>query len=186
MRYAILRTQKLKAAAAVWRSLKHSWEQPTPNADPSRAAPECARGASNAAEAMAKVRARWPEKRRKDAVLAIEYHHGQPGGHGRLGAEGEGCLLPTPLQWLRSATGPPMWSTRACTGDEKTPHLYAYVVPLDEATGRLNARKWLGGPQALRGHANRVRGQGGPAARPGARSRAARPSTSACAGITSW
>ena len=27
--------------------------------------------------------------------------------------------------------------------------MYAYVVPLDEATGRLNARKWLGGAKAL-------------------------------------
>ena len=29
--------------------------------------------------------------------------------------------------------------------DETTPHLIAYVVPLDEATGKLNAKKWLGG-----------------------------------------
>ena len=33
--------------------------------------------------------------------------------------------------------------------DESTPHMYAYVVPLDESTGRLNARRWLGfqGPE---------------------------------------
>ena len=29
--------------------------------------------------------------------------------------------------------------------DETTPHLIAYVVPVDEATGKLNAKKWLGG-----------------------------------------
>ena len=27
--------------------------------------------------------------------------------------------------------------------------MYAYVVPLDESTGRLNARRWLGGAKAL-------------------------------------
>lgn len=33
--------------------------------------------------------------------------------------------------------------------DETTPHLVAYVVPLDPNTGRLNARKWLGGRAVL-------------------------------------
>ena len=32
--------------------------------------------------------------------------------------------------------------------DEATPHLYAYVVPLDEK-GKLNVKKWLGGAKAL-------------------------------------
>ena len=72
-KYAILRTQKLKATGAVWRSLKHAFrEQPTENADPERAANNAHLGASSAREAMEKVRARLPEKRRKDAVLAIE------------------------------------------------------------------------------------------------------------------
>ena len=74
MNYAILRTQKLKAAGAVWRSLKHAFrEQPTPNADPARAAKNVHLGATSAAEAMQKVRDRLPEKHRKDAVLCIEY-----------------------------------------------------------------------------------------------------------------
>ena len=32
--------------------------------------------------------------------------------------------------------------------DETTPHLIAYVVPLDDS-GRLNARKWLGGRKLM-------------------------------------
>ena len=73
-RYAILRTQKLKATGAVWRSLKHAFrEQPTPNADPAKAAQNAHLGANSAAEAMQRLRDRLPEKRRKDAVLAIEY-----------------------------------------------------------------------------------------------------------------
>ena len=92
---------------------------------------------------------------------------------------------PTPC----SGSGAPRGRQWVYTGlhwDEKTPHLYAYVVPLDEATGRLNARKWFGGPQALRDMQTEF------AAKVGQRhglergSRAARPSTSACAGITSW
>ena len=152
MRYAILRTQKLKAAAAVWRSLKHSFrEQPTPNADPSRAALNAHVGASNAAEAMAKVRARWPEKRRKDAVLAIEYLiTASPEAMEGLGPKGRDAYFADALQWLRERHGAANVVYTGLHRDEKTPHLYAYVVPLDEATGRLNARKWLGGPQALR------------------------------------
>ena len=34
--------------------------------------------------------------------------------------------------------------------DETTPHMYAYVVPRDPETGRLNAKRWLGGAKALR------------------------------------
>ena len=56
MKYAILRTQKLKATGAVWRSLKHAFrEQPTENADPDRAASNAHLGASSAREAMEKV-----------------------------------------------------------------------------------------------------------------------------------
>ena len=29
--------------------------------------------------------------------------------------------------------------------DETTPHLVAYVVPIDEITGNLNAKKFIGG-----------------------------------------
>ena len=151
MRYAILRTQKLKAAAAVWRSLKHSFrEQPTPNADPSRAALNAHVGASNAAEAMAKVRARWPEKRRKDAVLAIEYLiTASPEAMQELGGQGRDAYFNDALKWLRERHGGANVVYAGIHRDETTPHMYAYVVPLDEATGRLNARRWLGGAKAL-------------------------------------
>ena len=152
MNYAILRTQKLKAPAAIWRSLKHSFrEQPTPNADPARAAHNAHLGASNAAEAMAKVRERWPEKRRKDAVLCIEYLiTASPEAMERLGPEGRHGYFKDALAWLRERHGAANVVYSGLHRDETTPHLYAYVVPLDESTGRLNARKWLGGPQALR------------------------------------
>ena len=117
MKYAILRTQKLKATGAVWRSLKHAFrEQPTPNADPDKAAKNEHVGATSAAEAMEKVRARLPEKRRKDAVLAIEYLiTASPEAMQGMGARGRPTST-TRSSGCVSATAGPMWSTPVCTG----------------------------------------------------------------------
>jgi hypothetical protein len=146
-RYAILRTQKLKATGAVWRSLKHAFrEQPTPNADPERAADNAHLGASSAREAMEKVRARLPDKRRKDAVLAIEYLiTASPEAMQAMDARGRDAYFNDALKWLRERHGGANVVYAGIHRDESTPHMYAYVVPLDESTGRLNARKWLGG-----------------------------------------
>ena len=151
MKYAILRTQKLKATGAVWRSLKHAFrEQPTPNADPAKAAQNAHLGATSAAEAMQRVRARLPDKRRKDAVLAIEYLiTASPEAMQELGAQGRDAYFNDALKWLRERHGGANVVYAGIHRDETTPHMYAYVVPLDEATGRLNARKWLGGAKAL-------------------------------------
>ena len=146
-RYAILRTQKLKATGAVWRSLKHAFrEQPTPNADPAKAAQNAHLGANSAAEAMQRVRDRLPEKRRKDAVLAIEYLiTASPEAMQELGGQGRDAYFNDALKWLRERHGGANVVYAGIHRDESTPHMYAYVVPLDESTGRLNARKWLGG-----------------------------------------
>ena len=151
MKYAILRTQKLKATGAVWRSLKHAFrEQPTPNADPAKAAQNAHLGATSAAEAMQRVRERLPEKRRKDAVLAIEYLiTASPEAMQELGGQGRDAYFNDALKWLRERHGGANVVYAGIHRDETTPHMYAYVVPLDEATGRLNARRWLGGAKAL-------------------------------------
>lgn len=150
-KYAILRTQKLKATGAVWRSLKHAFrEQPTPNADPERAANNAHLGASSAREAMEKVRARLPEKRRKDAVLAIEYLiTASPEAMKGMGSNGCTAYFNDALKWLKQRHGGANVVYSGVHRDESTPHMYAYVVPLDESTGRLNARRWLGGAKPL-------------------------------------
>ena len=150
MKYAILRTQKLKATGAVWRSLKHAFrEQPTPNADPDKAAKNEHVGAASAAEAMQKVRDRLPEKRRKDAVLAIEYLiTASPEAMQGMGGKSS-AYFNDALKWLRERHGRANVVYAGVHRDESTPHMYAYVVPLDESTGRLNARRWLGGSKAL-------------------------------------
>ena len=149
-KYAILRTEKLKSAASVWRSLKHAFrEQPTENADPERADNNAHLGASSAREAMEKVRARLPEKRRKDAVLAIEYLiTASPEAMQGMGGK-SAAYFNDALKWLRERHGRANVVYAGVHRDETTPHMYAYVVPLDESTGRLNARRWLGGAKAL-------------------------------------
>lgn len=148
MNYAILRTEKLKSAGAVWRSLKHAFrEQPTPNADPARAAQNVHLWATSAADAMQKVRDRLPEKRRKDAVLCIEYLVTY--SPERDASIDRVAYFNDALQWLKERHGAANVVYSGLHYDEKTPHMYAYVVPLDESTGRLNCRKWLGSSRAL-------------------------------------
>lgn len=151
MGFAILRTAKLKHAASVRRSLKHAFrEQDTPNADPARADQNTHLGAASVAEAMAKAEALWPEKRRKDAVLVVEYLvTGSPEDLKGKTRQQQDAYFADALDWLRERHGAQNVVYAGIHRDEHTPHLYAYVVPLDAATGRLNAKKWLGGAKAL-------------------------------------
>lgn len=150
-RFAILRTQKLKHMASVRRSLKHSFrEQETPNADRSRELENSHYGARSSKEAMAAVQARLPEKRRKDAVLAIEYliTASPEAMHGKT-REAQDEYFADSLKWLQERHGKENVVYSGIHRDETTPHMYAYVVPVDRDTGRLNAKKWLGGSKAL-------------------------------------
>ncbi|MDD9322382.1 plasmid recombination protein, partial [Acinetobacter lactucae] len=47
--------------------------------------------------------------------------------------------------WIENQYGSNYVVPVSINRDETTPHLIAYVVPLDEAPGKLNAKKWLGG-----------------------------------------
>lgn len=149
--FAILRVQKLKHLASVRRSLKHSFrEQDTPNADPGKASQNTHIGATSVDQGMAGVQALLPEKRRKDAVLAIEYlvTASPDAMHGKT-REQQDAYFADALQWLKDRHGAQNIVYAGIHRDELTPHLYACAVPLDEASGRLNAKKWLGGPKAL-------------------------------------
>lgn len=149
MAYAILRTQKLKSAVAVHRSLKHAFrEQDTPNADAERTPANSHLGASSSREAMAAFRSRLPEKHRKDAVLAIEYlMTGSPDGlHGKTRAE-QDAYFRDALDWLKKRHGAENVFYAGVHRDETTPHMYAYVVP--RVGDKLNCRAFLGGSKAL-------------------------------------
>ena len=45
--------------------------------------------------------------------------------------------------------------------DETTPHLTGFIAPTDPQTGRLNARRWIGGAERCSASADRLRGRWG-------------------------
>lgn len=152
--FAILRTKKLKSMGAVSRSARHTHrEQPTPNADPSLTDRNRSVGAKGADQILAALERTLPTKRRKDAVLAIEYlvtaspeafkRHG-----GRLDDSGNGYFADA-LKWLQAKHGKANVISATIHLDESTPHMVAYVVPMT-ADKRLSCREFLGGPEKLR------------------------------------
>lgn len=150
MAFAILRTQKLKAAVAVRRSLKHAFRaQDTPNADPDRLGENSHLGANSVDEAMKAFQNRLPEKIRKNGVLAIEYLiTGSPDGMNSKSRHDQDAYFTDALAWLKDRHGAENLIYAGIHRDETTPHLYAYVVPIDPQ-GKLNCRHFLGGVKAL-------------------------------------
>lgn len=144
MSYAILRVAKLKSLGEIGGSLAHTFrERPTPNAAPERTHANEHWGAATGAEALAAIRNLLPEKRRSDAVLCIEYFVGRsPAWRGD-----DDRYFAQAVDWLAERHGRENVVSAHVHRDETTPHLVAYVVPLDG--GRLNAKKWLGGRAVL-------------------------------------
>jgi hypothetical protein len=74
MAFAIMRAKKLNSMGSVAASLQHCYrDRDTPNADQARTADNEHHAAQSTDEAMGKLRDLLPDKRRKDAVLAVEY-----------------------------------------------------------------------------------------------------------------
>lgn len=149
--FAILRTQKLKSAVAVRRSMTHAFrEQETPNADPAKTPDNTHIGARSVAEGLAAFNAALPGKHRKDAVLCIEYLvTASPEAMNAKDRAGQDRYFADALDWLKGRHGDDNVVYAGIHRDESTPHMYAYVVPRDPDTGNLNCRKWLGGSKAL-------------------------------------
>lgn len=154
MAYAIIRAKKLKTMGAVSRSAQHTFRmQPTPNADPALTGRNRTVGAKGSEQILAALVRTLPTKRRKDAVLAIEYlvtaspeafkRHG-----GRLDDMGDGYFADA-LKWLKSRHGAANVLSATIHLDESTPHMVVYVVPMT-ADRRLSCRDFLGGPEKLR------------------------------------
>lgn len=146
--YAILRTAKLKSLGNVGASLSHTYRtRETPNADTLRQG-DNTHSHSSPAEVLQSLQERLPDKRRKDAVIGIEYFVGASpewfGGRDRAYVDG---YFEQALDWLRKRHGADNVVGWSIHRDETSPHLVAYVVPLDG--DGLNARKWLGGRAAL-------------------------------------
>lgn len=145
MAYAIMRCKKLASVGSVASSLKHCYrERETPNADMARTAENEHYGAKSTDEAMGKLRELLPEKRRKDAVLVVEY---------LMTASPEWWKEATPQQqtdffqqskdWLEKKYGADRIVVATVHRDETSPHLSAFVVPLTQ-DGRLSAKEFIG------------------------------------------
>lgn len=148
MAYAILRTTKLKSRGEIAGSLSHTHRtRLTPNADPDRAHLNEHHGPGDPAEILATIRARLPRKRRKDAVLCLEYFVGASPEWFTDDQDGAGYFAAA-VDWLKHKHGAGNVIAWSVHRDETSPHLVAYVLPFDKA-GKLNAKAFTGGKAKL-------------------------------------
>ena len=148
--YCILRAEKLTSFGSIAGSAKHTFREiPTPNADASRTHLNRTFGAQDAAAVRAAIEARLPVKRRKDAVLAIEYLvTASPEWFKSAPAAQQNAYFAATVRWLEVRHGK---ANVVCVNmqlDETSPHMVAYVVPLTK-DGRLSAKDFLGGRKVL-------------------------------------
>ncbi|MNF55844.1 Plasmid recombination enzyme [compost metagenome] len=124
-------------------------ERETHNADQQRTPENQHLGAKSTDEAIGKLRALLPEKRRKDAVLAVEYMMtASPEWFATATPEQEEALFQRSLQWLADKYGADRIVTASIHRDEATPHLSAFVVPLTQDK-RLSAKEFIGSREKM-------------------------------------
>lgn len=143
--FAIMRSKKLSSLGNVAASLKHAYrERETLNADPQRTPENNLATSKCTDEAMGKLRHRLPEKRRKDAVVAVEYlMTASPDWWKTASREQQQAFFDRSKQWLREKYGAENIVAEVIHRDETSPHLSAFVVPLT-ADGRLSAKDYIG------------------------------------------
>jgi len=145
MAFAIMRAKKLNGMGAVAASLQHCYrDRDTPNADAERTAENEHRAATSTDEAMGRLRELLPEKRRKDAVLAVEYvMTASPEWWTQATHAQQKDFFDQAHSWLAEKYGADRIITATVHRDETSPHLSAFVVPLT-ADGRLSAKDFIG------------------------------------------
>jgi hypothetical protein len=150
MAYAILRTAKLKTWGNIAASLSHNYRtRETPNANP-ELTPHNYHSEKTPNDVAQKIMQRLPTNIRKNAVLAIEYlitASPEFDGFNDDTAKGE-RYFEDAIAWLKAKHGNDNVVATSIHIDEKTPHMIAYVVPLDD-NGKLNCRHFLGGGAKL-------------------------------------
>jgi len=145
MAYAIMRAKKLATMGNVASSLQHCFrERETHNADAARTPDNEHREATSTSEAMGRLRDLLPEKRRKDAVLAVEYvMTASPGWWETASPNQQTEFFDRSVAWLTEKYGADRIIAASIHRDETSPHLSAFVVPLT-ADGRLSAKEFIG------------------------------------------
>ena len=153
MPFAIYRHEKIKTAGALAASANHMTRAvPTPNADPRRAqmnrvfigSDDPAADAAALIPALDAVDDAGKKRRRSNSVIAIEVLlTASPEWWADASAEQQQDWLDRSTAWLVQEYGRENIAHLRLHGDERTPHLTGYVVPLDPDTGHLNARRWI-------------------------------------------
>lgn len=142
--YAILRVRKRGMAQAAAMARHALREASTPNADPAKVTENTVMGPSTAAGVMADLRAKLPEKRRKDAVPCIELFIGaSPEAMRAMTRKQQDAYFKRALGWIGERFGGKGNMVSAVVHrDETTPHMQVLLVPLLD--GKLNAKRLVG------------------------------------------
>ncbi|MCF9047378.1 MobV family relaxase [Acinetobacter nectaris] len=150
MSFLIFRTKKLKSFGEISGSLSHNYRtRETPNANPQET-PKNEHSHQSADEVLCGIKDRIPQKVRKNGVLCIEtLMTASPEWQGWHVPSKEAALFEKSKTWLIEKFGAENVIATSIHRDETTPHLVAYIVPLDLQTNKLNARRWLGGRTKL-------------------------------------
>lgn len=150
---AILRVAKIKTMSSLAARGKHNFrERETPNADAERTPLNLVAGARSTDGLMQQVSDLLPAKRRKDAVIGLEYlitaspeHFGADWRERKdFGTE----YFNDAIKWLQQRHGAENVVCATVHLDESTPHLVAFVVPRTK-DGRLAAKDFVGGAAKL-------------------------------------
>lgn len=148
MTYAILRTAKLKSFGNIAGSLAHTYRTRfTANADPGREHCNEHHGAGTPDMIRDAIHSRLPNKRRKDAVLCLEYFIGASPEFFTHDQDGTGYFAKA-IDWLKARHGADNVIAASVHRDETSPHLVAYVVPMTP-DGRLSAKHFIDGKAML-------------------------------------
>lgn len=146
-----MRCKKLTGMGSVAGALQHCYrERETPNADADRTPENEHRAATSTDEAMGELRRMLPEKRRKDAVLAVEYvMTASPEWWKQATPQQQAEFFRRSEQWIAQKYGGDRIVTSTIHRDEATPHLSVFVVPLTR-DGRLSAKEFIGSRHRMR------------------------------------
>jgi len=152
MSYVILRTAKLTSLGNIAGSASHNFrERETPNADSGRTPLNHTTGAKSSREVLDTVKERLATqaKVRKNAVLAVEYFIGaSPQWFAQASVRQREAYFDAAQKWLLERHGAENVVAVTRQYDETSPHMCAYVVPIDPK-GRLNCSHFLDGRKKL-------------------------------------
>jgi len=145
MHFAVMRAEKIRNIGVLATRIKHATrELPPEHADPTKKGLNSTMvGRETAAGVLGDFRALWPQKRRKDAVLCVEYM--MSASHEwweQASDQQQKDFVRNSMSWLENKFGTENLVYVGLHRDEVTPHLTVFVAPIKD--GKLNASQYIG------------------------------------------